>query len=91
MIPWIGTLLDFVMTKTRFRKWILECLRSSYVSIFVYGSSTEEFKMSRGLRQGDSLLSYLYVIAAEGFNKLMEDQWIKGILMNLNLTMENIN
>lgn len=58
--------LDFVMTKMRFhekwRRWISECLRSSLVSVLVNGNPIEEFRMSRGLRQGYPLLLFLFLI-----------------------------
>jgi len=46
--------------------WVRGCLESSTVSVLINGSPTEEFKPSRGLRQGDPLALFLFLVVAEG-------------------------
>ncbi|XP_071708160.1 uncharacterized protein [Rutidosis leptorrhynchoides] len=57
------------------RKWIRACLESASVSVLVNGSPTHEFKLERGIRQGDPLSPFLFIVAAEGLNILTK----KGI------------
>ncbi|GAU27954.1 hypothetical protein TSUD_146720 [Trifolium subterraneum] len=68
--------LDAVMGRMSFpisrRKWMKKCICTASASVLVNGSPTEEFPLERGLRQGDPLSPFLFLLAAEGLNVLMQ-------------------
>lgn len=69
--------LDSILQQMHFgrkwRGWVRGCLSSATVSILVNGSPTPEFSMERGLRQGDPLSPFLFLIAAEALNVMMQE------------------
>ena len=53
-------------------KWIKWCITTASFFVLVNGTSTGFFQCSRGLRQRDPLLHYLFVIAMEVFSCLLK-------------------
>ena len=62
-------------------KWIRGCLESATISVLVNGSPTEEFQPMRGLRQGDPMAPFLFIVVAEGLAGLVR-QAMKANLMS---------
>lgn len=67
--------LDYMMRRVGFcekwRRWIRMCTFSRSCSVLVNGSPTEEFSIQKGLKQGDPLASFLYLLVAESLSGLM--------------------
>jgi len=61
------------------------CLESATVSVLVNGSPTEEFKPSRGLRQGDPLAPFLFIVVAEGLAGLVRQVLKVNMLTGLKI------
>nr|GEY07350.1 RNA-directed DNA polymerase, eukaryota, reverse transcriptase zinc-binding domain protein [Tanacetum cinerariifolium] len=79
--------LDDVLKKFGFGNkwcaWIQSCLRSSRGSIIINGSHTQEFQFFKGLKQGDPLSSFLFILIMESlhlsFQRVMDVGMFKGI------------
>ncbi|KAM1159323.1 hypothetical protein ACFX19_033078 [Malus domestica] len=56
-----------------FYGWIKECISTSSFSILVNGSTTGCIMPKRGLRQGDPLSPYLFLLCTEGFSMLIRE------------------
>ncbi|GKV07784.1 hypothetical protein SLEP1_g19505 [Rubroshorea leprosula] len=87
--------LDYMLLRMGFcntwRMWIRECLQSNTVSVLVNGSPSRQFSVSKGLRQGDPLSPFLFLIVAEGLNGLMssavEKELYKGVTVGKDAVM----
>lgn len=69
----------------KWRSWIQGCLSSSRASVIVNGSPTKEFEISKGVRQGDPLSPFLFIIAMEGLNVVIKTSVEKGIFKGINI------
>ncbi|GJR47194.1 RNA-directed DNA polymerase, eukaryota [Tanacetum coccineum] len=90
--------LDEVLSKFGFgsiwRKWIQVCLNSSRGSILINGSPTEEFQFYKGLKQGDPLSPFLFILAMESFHlsfqRVVDSGMFKGLYLNNSLCLSHM-
>ena len=65
-----------IMEKLGFcEKWVplvLECISTVSYSILVNGELRGDIRPSRGLRQGDPLSPYLFMLCSEGLNRMLQ-------------------
>uniref|UniRef100_A0A2N9GI95 Reverse transcriptase domain-containing protein n=1 Tax=Fagus sylvatica TaxID=28930 RepID=A0A2N9GI95_FAGSY len=82
--------LQRVMERMGFSsKWVtimMECISTVSYSILVNGEPHGFIKPSRGLRQGDPLSPYLFLLCAEGFHSLLQKEKIAGALKGVSIS-----
>ena len=57
---------------SRWVGWIMECVQSVTYSTLVNSEPTETITPTRGIRQGDPLSPYFFLLCSEGLNGLLE-------------------
>ncbi|GJR46170.1 RNA-directed DNA polymerase, eukaryota, reverse transcriptase zinc-binding domain protein [Tanacetum coccineum] len=90
--------LDDILKKFGFgdkwRKWIQSCLRSSRGSIILNGSPTEEFQFHKGLKQGDPLSPFLFILVMESlhlsFKRVEEAGLFNGIKLDNSVSISHL-
>lgn len=76
--------VDAVMEKMgfceRWRRWIMTCITTVTYSVLINGKQTRTIKPRRGLRQGDPISPYLYIICTEGLSRLIKQNIQKQMI-----------
>ncbi|GKE20212.1 putative RNA-directed DNA polymerase, eukaryota, reverse transcriptase zinc-binding domain protein [Tanacetum coccineum] len=81
--------LDYVLLslgfRSKWRSWIRASLQSSRAFILINGSPTSEFSIKCGLRQGDPLSHFLFILAIEGLHGAMSNAVNSGLIRGIKL------
>lgn len=70
------------------RSWIstiMKCLKSVWYSILINGVPTGYITPTRGIRQGNPLSPYLFILAAEGLSSLFTRAIDQGVIKGLQI------
>ncbi|KAH1056702.1 hypothetical protein J1N35_034767 [Gossypium stocksii] len=65
---------------TSWVEFIIHCLKTVIYSILVNGKEGQKFHATRGLKQGDLLSPYLFLIYSEGLSTLMRLAEKEGLI-----------
>ncbi|GKA30743.1 RNA-directed DNA polymerase, eukaryota [Tanacetum coccineum] len=90
--------VDDVLSKFGFGEkwcgWIQECFRSSRGSVLVNGSPTSEFQFYKGLKQGDPLAPFIFILVMESlhlsFNRVVHAGMFQGIVLNSSMHLSHL-
>ncbi|XP_035838954.1 secreted RxLR effector protein 78-like [Helianthus annuus] len=72
--------------KSRWGKWIEGILKASRSAVLVNGSPTFEFNCEKGLRQGDPISPFLFLIVMEALSWLLKKAQEIGVLKGINFS-----
>ncbi|GKA17574.1 RNA-directed DNA polymerase, eukaryota, reverse transcriptase zinc-binding domain protein [Tanacetum coccineum] len=85
-----SVLWDFIFQVLKFMgfgqlliSWIRGCLFSVITSVLLNGSPSREFSLHQGLRQGDPLSPFLFILVMEGLSVAIKDAIFVGLFMEL--------
>ncbi|MCH96040.1 RNA-directed DNA polymerase (Reverse transcriptase), partial [Trifolium medium] len=71
-------------------EWIRACVFAGNLSILVNGCPTSEINIQRGLKQGDPLAPFLFLLVAEGFAGLMRSAVDKNLFKGFGVGSEGL-
>ncbi|GJQ95193.1 RNA-directed DNA polymerase, eukaryota, reverse transcriptase zinc-binding domain protein [Tanacetum coccineum] len=78
----------------RWRGWIQSCLTSSRGSVMVNGSPTREFQFYKGLKQGDPLSPFLFILIMEKLHisvqRVVDAGMLRGITLGPSLQISHL-
>lgn len=66
--------------------WIRACISTANYSIILIGKPRGKINSNRGIRQGDPLSPFLFVIAMDYLSRLLDDAQEKGIIQGYKLS-----
>lgn len=76
----LDEMMEGLNFSSRWRMWIRECVSTASASVLINGSPSENFEFERGIRQGDPLSPFLFLIVAEGLSLLVKKAVEIGVL-----------
>ncbi|XP_019248785.1 PREDICTED: uncharacterized protein LOC109228057 [Nicotiana attenuata] len=68
----IEQILTHLHFPDQFIQWVMACIRSVSYSVIINGYPTAPFRAKKGLRKGDLMSSFLFVLAMEYLTRILK-------------------
>lgn len=81
----LGLVLERLGFSRAWIKWIMACISSARFLIIINGSPCGFFPSSRGLRQGDPLSPFLFILLAESFSWAIKVAKLKNLWLGVKI------
>jgi hypothetical protein len=78
-------ILELLGFNSTWMHWIRQCITTSSFSILLDGAPFGKFSPSRGLRQGDPLSPFLFILGAEILSRLIEREESLGLIHGIKM------
>lgn len=76
MVQLVRVFLDYMFIRfifnDKWRFWIRSCVFVGNLVVLINGFLNQEIKVQRGLKQGDPLTLFLFILLEEGLNGLVK-------------------
>ena len=72
--PYLKAVMLKMGISPRFTETVMRCVSSVMFSVLFNGGSLHDFRPTRGMKQGDPISPYLFLLAAEGLSCLLKAQ-----------------
>ncbi|GKD48581.1 putative RNA-directed DNA polymerase, eukaryota, reverse transcriptase zinc-binding domain protein [Tanacetum coccineum] len=86
--------LDLTLEKfgfsSKWRTWIRWCLHNGRSFVLINRYPTDEFELFRGLRQGDPMSPFLFILAMEGLHALTRKAEVLGLFKGAFIGRDNM-
>lgn len=87
-LEWMIEQMNFPL---RFRHWIMQCVTTVSYSIMINGEPSPRFMPSCGLRQGDPLSPYLFILIMEAFSRMIMQAENQGLIKDMKISRSSLS
>ena len=70
---YINEVMERLGFNEKWRRWVMKCISSASYSILLNGNPVGKIIPNKGIRQGDPISPYLYLLCTEGISSIIQN------------------